>query len=66
MRTTQRIRYLDSYRSKLDKELDQMQYGRVQTDLPVATVAQPKRPASAWAVAIAVLLVAGIAIGQVV
>jgi hypothetical protein len=66
MRTTQRIRYLDSYRSKLDKELDQMQYSRVQTDLPVATVAQPKRPASAWAVAIAVLLVAGIAIGQVV
>ena len=64
MSTTQRVRYLDLYRSKLHKELDQMQYGRVQSDLPVATVAQPKRPASAWAAAIAVLLIGGIAINQ--
>ena len=64
MSTTQRVRYLDLYRSKLHKELDQMQYGRVQSDLPVATVAQPKRPASAWAAAIAVLLIGSIAINQ--
>jgi hypothetical protein len=66
MSITQRVRYLDLHRSKLHKELDQMQYGRIQRDLPVATVAQPKRPASALAVAIAVLLFGGIAIGQVI
>ena len=64
MSTTQRVQYLDVYRSKLHKELDQMQYGRVRRDLPVATVTQPKRPAGAWAAAIAVLLLGSIAIGQ--
>jgi hypothetical protein len=65
MSTTQRVRYLDLYRSKLHKELDQMQYGRIPRDLPVATVAQPKRPAGTWAVAIAVLLIGGLTIGQI-
>lgn len=64
MNATQRVQYLDLYRSKLHKELDQMQYGRVQSDLPVATVAQPKRPVTEWAAAIAVLLIGGIAINQ--
>ena len=64
MSTTQRVQYLDEYRSKLHKELDQMQYGRVRRDLPVATVTQSKRPAGAWAAAIAVLLLGGIAVGQ--
>ena len=66
MSTTQRVQYLDLYRSKLHKELDQMQYDRIQQDLPAATVAQPKRPASAWAVAFAVLLIGGIAISQAI
>jgi len=64
MSTTQRVRYLDLYRSKLHKELDQMQYGRVESDLPVATVSQPRRPVSAWAAAVAVLLIGSIAISQ--
>ena len=64
MMSTQRVSYLDLYRSKLHKELDQMQYGRVQQDLPVATVAPPRRPISAWAAAVAVMLITGIAIGQ--
>ena len=64
MSTTQRVRYLDLYRSKLHKELDQMQYGRVQSDLPVATVAQPRRPKSVWAAAVAVLLIGGVVVNQ--
>ena len=64
MVSTQRASYLDLYRSKLHKELDQMQYGRVQQDLPVATVFQPRRPASVWAAGIAALLITGLAIGQ--
>ena len=64
MMSTQRVSYLDLYRSKLHKELDQMQYGRVQQDLPVATVSQPRRPASVWAAGIAALLITGLAIGQ--
>ena len=64
MSATQRVRYLDLYRSKLHKELDQMQYGRVQSDLPVATVSQPRHPVSAWAAAVAVLLIGSIAISQ--
>ena len=64
MSTTQRAQYLDRYRSKLHKELDQMQYGRIPRDLPVATVIQPKRPLGAWAVAVAVLLIGGVAISQ--
>jgi len=64
MSTTQRVRYLDLYRSKLHKELDQMQYGRVQQDLPAATVISPQRPANAWAAAVALLLVAGVVVTQ--
>ena len=64
MSKTQRVRYLDLYRSKLHKELDQMQYDRVQTDLPVATVSQPRRPVSAWAAAVAVLLIGGVVVNQ--
>jgi hypothetical protein len=64
MSTTQRACYPALYSSKLHKEPDQTQYGRIPRDMPVATVAQPKRPASAWAIAIAVLLIGGIAIGQ--
>ena len=64
MSTIQRVRYLDLYRSKLHKELDMMQYGRVQSDLPVATVSQPRRPVSAWAAAVAVLLIGGVIVNQ--
>ena len=65
MNTRQKVPYLDLYRSKLHKELDMMQYGRPQFDLPVATVAQPKRPTGAWAAAVALLVVGGIVISQV-
>ena len=65
MKASQRVSYLDLYRSKLHKELDQMQYGRPQYDLPAATVMEPKRPAGAWAAAVALLLVGGIVISQV-
>jgi hypothetical protein len=64
MSTTQRARYLDLYRSKLHKELDQMHYSRIQQNLPVATVSQSRRPLTTWAAAIAVLLIAGLAMGQ--
>jgi hypothetical protein len=64
MSTTQRAYDPALYSSKLRREPDQTQYGRIPRDMPVATVAQPKRPASAWAIAIAVLLIGGIAIGQ--
>ena len=64
MNTTQRERYLNLYRGKLHQELDQMQYGRVQQELPTATVAPPRRPASAWAAAVALLLVAGVVVTQ--
>jgi tRNA A37 threonylcarbamoyladenosine biosynthesis protein TsaE len=64
MNTRQRVNHLDLYRSKLHKELDQMQYGRPQYELPVATVRQPKRPAGAWAAAVALLLVGGLVISQ--
>jgi hypothetical protein len=64
MTTTQRANYLDLYRSKLHKELDQMQYSRASHDLPAATASQRRRPVTAWAAAVAVLLIAGIAIGQ--
>lgn len=64
MSTTHRAQYLDIYRSKLHKELDQMQYGRTHQDLPTTTVSEPHRPVTAWAAAMAILLIAGIAIGQ--
>ncbi|MFN2123519.1 MAG: hypothetical protein ACK2UP_08475 [Candidatus Promineifilaceae bacterium] len=64
MSTTQSAGYLDLYRSKLHKELDQMHNGRIHQDLPTATVSQPRRPVTAWAAAIAVVLIAGVAIGQ--
>ena len=64
MNAKQRINHLDLYRSKLHKELDQMQYGRPQYELPAATVRQPKRPAGAWAAAVALLLVGGFVISQ--
>jgi hypothetical protein len=64
MTTTQRVNYLGFYRSKLHKELDQIQYSRSSHDLPAVTVSQRRRPVTAWAAAVAVLLVAGIAIGQ--
>ena len=64
MNTAQRVQYLDLYRSKLHKELDQMQYSRVQSDLPVATVSQPRRLVSAWAAAVAVLLIGGVIVNQ--
>jgi hypothetical protein len=64
MSKTQRVHYLDRYRSKLHKELELMHYGRVKQDLPTATVSQPRRPVTAWAAAIAVLLIAGITVSQ--
>ncbi len=64
MRTTQRAYYPALYSSKLHEEPDQTQHGRIPRDVPVATLAEPKRPASVWAIAIAILLIGGIAIGQ--
>ncbi|MFN2137528.1 MAG: hypothetical protein ACK2UK_16320 [Candidatus Promineifilaceae bacterium] len=66
MSTAQRARNIDMYRTELHKASDQMHCGATHSDLPVATIAQPKRPASAWVVAIAVLLIGGIAIRQAV
>jgi tRNA A37 threonylcarbamoyladenosine biosynthesis protein TsaE len=59
MNDTQRLDYLDLYRNKLRKELDNMQYDRALQELPVAAVTQPRRPASAWAAVIALLFLAG-------
>jgi len=60
-----RERRQELYRIKVRKELDEMQYGRIQDGLPVASIAQPKRPLTIWAIAFAALLIGGLAIGQV-
>ena len=64
MNTEQRVRYLDLYRRKLQTELTQMEYDRIQWDPPAVTVSRPGRPASAWAAGIALLILLGVVANQ--